>query len=874
MSLSFKSQLNLKMFYLFQITDPIPDPEQTLLSYLREKLHLCGTKLGCGEGGCGACTVMISKYNRNSNFIHNYAVNACLMPVCAVHGLAVTTVEGIGSTKSKIHPVQERIAKSHGSQCGFCTPGFVMSMYSLLRNSPKPSMKDLETAFQGNLCRCTGYRPIIEGYRTFTKEYQNECAMGDKCCKKQEKSVQEGTLNVLFQRSSFMPFDPSQEPIFPPELKMSSELDISTLTFQSDRVKWLRPTTLTDILEIKSLYPFAKIITGNTEVGIEMKIKNMHYPVLISPVLIKEMTNIFVTDKGIHVGASVTLNDLDDFLKTQTKKHPSYQTQIFTSIIDMLQWFAGQQIRNVASIGGNIMTSSPISDLNPIFLAANVELEVGSSDKGIRSLKMDENFFTSYRKNIINPDELLISLNIPFTEKNQYFVAYKQAKRREDDIAIVNAAFNVYFRENSKIIKDIRFAFGGMAPTSILAKNATKKLEGREWNDSFVEEVSNYLKDEIPLSPSAPGGMIQYRRTLTLSLFFKAYLEISSNRLNQIISSKELSGLSVFNALTPKSTQIFEIVKNKEFQTSPLGQPKIHLSAIKQATGEAVYCDDIPRYENELYMSFVLSSKAYAKIILIKYQDALKEPGVHAFYSAKDLSENQIMIGPIVHDEEVFVSTTVTSQGQIIGAIVADTQVNAIRASRMVEVVYEELSPIIITIEDAIKHNSYITKEPRRIIKGNVDEAFENADYMIEGKCRMGGQEHFYLETHACIAIPKDPDEIEIFSSTQHPSETQKLVAHVLGIPLAKVNVKVKRMGGAFGGKESRGMLLACPLAFAAYKLGRPVRCMLNRDEDMLMTGTRHPFYYKYKASCTKGNIKIWRTLEILHFSRITIRKL
>lgn len=822
---------------------------------MREKLRLCGTKLGCGEGGCGACTVMVSKIDRTNNSIYNFAVNACLMPVCAAHGLAITTVEGIGSTKSKIHPVQERIAKSHGSQCGFCTPGFVMSMYSLLRNSPQPSMKDLEIAFQGNLCRCTGYRPIIEGYRTFTKEYQ--CAMGEKCCKNQKKNnnIDENMSDVLFEKNEFMPYDPSQEPIFPPELKLSSQLDEASLIFQSHRVKWLRPTTLSEILDLKSLYPHAKIITGNTEVGIEMKIKNMHYPVLISPVLVYEMTEIYVTNTGIHVGASVTLNDLDEFLKRQLKELPRYQTQIFVAISEMLQWFAGQQIRNVASIGGNLMTSSPISDLNPILLAANSELEVGSSDKGIRFLKMDEKFFTSYRKNTINPDELLIALNIPFTGKHQHFLAYKQAKRREDDIAIVNAAFNVLFNDNTNIVKDIKFAYGGMAPKTIMAKSVSKKLIGLEWNDFLVDEVSNHLRNEIPLAPSAPGGMIQYRRALTMSLFFKAYLEIS-NRLNQQILPKEMSGSTVMHALEPKSTQLFEIVKNKEYHLSPLGKPQVHLSALKQATGEAVYCDDTPRYENELYMSFVLSTKAHAKIVRINYEHALKESGVHAFFSAKDLQQNQMMIGPVVHDEEVFVSTTVTSQGQIIGAIVADTQAIAIRASRMVQVIYEELSPVIITIEDAIKHHSFITKEPRWMIRGDVDEAFKNADHIVEGECRMGGQEHFYLETHAAIAMPKDPDEIEVISSTQHPSETQKLIAHVLGIPLAKVSVKVKRMGGGFGGKESRGMLIACPLALAAYKLGRPVRYMLNRDEDMLMTGTRHPFYYKYKVACTKGEFE------------------
>ncbi|XP_023281444.1 xanthine dehydrogenase/oxidase-like, partial [Seriola lalandi dorsalis] len=129
---------------------------------------LTGTKLGCAEGGCGACTVMLSRYQTHTQQLLHYAVNACLAPLCSLHLVAVTTVEGIGSVARKLHPVQERIARAHGSQCGFCTPGIVMSMYALLRNNPTPKMADVEEAFQGNLCRCTGYRPILEGYKTFT----------------------------------------------------------------------------------------------------------------------------------------------------------------------------------------------------------------------------------------------------------------------------------------------------------------------------------------------------------------------------------------------------------------------------------------------------------------------------------------------------------------------------------------------------------------------------------------------------------------------------------------------------------------------------------------------------------------------------------
>uniref|UniRef100_A0A182JF08 Xanthine dehydrogenase n=1 Tax=Anopheles atroparvus TaxID=41427 RepID=A0A182JF08_ANOAO len=264
-----------------RVVDDCPDPECTLLAYLREKLRLCGTKLGCAEGGCGACTVMVSKVDRKMGQLQHLAVNACLTPVCAMHGMAVTTVEGIGSTRTRLHPVQERIAKAHGSQCGFCTPGIVMSMYALLRSSPVPSMKELEVAFQGNLCRCTGYRPILEGYKTFTKEFGN-CVMGEKCCRNGNGTAGCGTSSEvdheLFQTSEFMPYDPSQEPIFPPELKLSDKLDTDSLVFRTTSTAWYRPTKLNDLLALKKRHTDTKIVVGNTEVGVEVKFKHFESP--------------------------------------------------------------------------------------------------------------------------------------------------------------------------------------------------------------------------------------------------------------------------------------------------------------------------------------------------------------------------------------------------------------------------------------------------------------------------------------------------------------------------------------------------------------------------------------------------------------------
>lgn len=712
-----------------------------------------------------------------------------------MHGLAVTTVEGIGSTKTKLHPVQERIAKAHGSQCGFCTPGIVMSMYTLLRNNPKPNMADLEVAFQGNLCRCTGYRPIIEGYKTFTEEWelpqylrnssqQNGvgCAMGDKCCKLQNKSNDHSNGNnkeeeVLFNHEEFSKYDASQELIFPPELKTTDVFDKQYLIIQGENVVWHRPIDLKTLLQLKASHPDAKLVVGNTEVGVEIKFKNMLYPVIIQPSIISELTELSETPEGVKIGAAVTLIDLENFLKVQINKHQESKTRIFKSIIEMLHWFAGKQIRSVGALGSNIMTGSPISDMIPILMASRAQLDLLSQKRGSRKVTLDGKFFVGYRKSVVESDEILLAINIPFTDSNTFFEACKQARRREDDIAIVNESVCVKFSPHTKIIQDISFGFGGMSYKTVNAPKTQEKLKGMSWSKETLEVAFTSLLEDLPLDPSAPGGMVRYRKSLVLSLFFKIYLTISQKLQNTFpdvtLDQKELSSVNGYSEFELNSSQYFTVVPETRDKTDALQRPIVHMSAFKQATGEAIYCDDIPIQENELYCAFVLSAKAHAKITILDPFEALQMKGVHAFFSAKDLSEHQNITGSVIHDEKVFYSDEVTSQGQIIGMIVADTQNIAQKAAKKVKVGYEELEPVIVSIEDAIKHKSFYKTPNTALIQGDIDDIMKNAQHILEGECRMGGQEHFYLETQACLVIPKaEDDEIEIWSSTQNPTET------------------------------------------------------------------------------------------------------
>uniref|UniRef100_A0A4W6FUF9 Xanthine dehydrogenase/oxidase n=1 Tax=Lates calcarifer TaxID=8187 RepID=A0A4W6FUF9_LATCA len=781
---------------------------------------LTGTKLGCAEGGCGACTVMLSRFQTHTQQLLHYAVNACLAPLCSLHLVAVTTVEGIGSVARKLHPVQERIAKAHGSQCGFCTPGIVMSMYALLRNNPTPKMADMEEAFQGNLCRCTGYRPILEGYKTFTvvRQIYKHTVKTHSCQNTHSHCI----FFFLQDGGYFAPFDPTQEVIFPPELMSLSKGQRSrSLCFRGDRATWLQPDTLEEILRLKWKHPDARVVVGNTEVGIEVKFKNMVYPVILAPSFIPELNSVTHTEDGVVFGAACTLSHMGAVLRQAVETLPPHQTEVFLAVLEQLRWFAGQQIRNVA------VSPSPISDLNPVFMAAGCKLTLMDKD-GSRVVQMDDSFFTGYRRTVLRPQEILVSIEIPYSQKVETFVsAFKQSPRREDDISIVTAAMSVTFTPGSNVVEDLRLSYGGMAATTVLAKRTANRLRGRCWGEELLQEACSTLAEEMTLDPSVPGGMVTYRRTLTLSLFYKFYLTVLQKLRQQMFLIKPKGSYSVISPF------LLQAVPKGRSQDDVLGRPMMHLSAMKQATGEAVYCDDVPLYENELYLSLITSSKAHARIISVDTSAAERLPGVVC-----DSVSFRLMTCPS--------SLQVTCVGHIIGAVVADTQLHAQRAAKAVKIQYEELQPVV-TIQEAIAAQSFY-QPIRTIQKGDPEAGFKQADHVLEGEMHIGGQEHFYLETNATLAVPRGEDgEMELFVSTQSASKTQSLVAKALGVPANRVVVRVKRMGGGFGGKESRTTVLSTVVAVAANKY-RPVRCMLDRDEDMLITGGRHPFYGKYKV--------------------------
>ncbi|XP_068101234.1 aldehyde oxidase 1-like isoform X2 [Hyperolius riggenbachi] len=809
-----------------------------LLSYLRKNLRLTGTKYGCGGGGCGACTVMVSTIHPVSKKIQHYPATACLLPICSLHGMAITTTEGIGNSTTRLHPVQERLAKAHGSQCGFCSPGMVMSMYTLLRNNPEPSIEDILSSLSGNLCRCTGYRPILDGFRTFQKG----------CCldQSQEKNVilEEDSLK-LFEENGLLPLDPTQELIFPPELMLMLNNPKKMIMFHGERITWYSPATLEELLELKMKFPKAPLVVGNTTVGIQMKFGGVFHPVMISPVRISDLYAVSSDNKGITVGAAVSLAHLKHVLAENVSKLPEEKTKIFHALLQQLSTLAGEQIRNMASLGGHVISKGAASDLNPVLAAGGATLYLARKGKS-RTIPLDESFFSGASE--LQPEEIMTSVFIPYSEKNQFVSAFRQAQREENAYAFVIAGMKVQFKDGTDIIKEMNIFYGGVSSTTVYAKNTGKALTGRHWDDDMLDEGCRKLLNDVPISPSAVDGKVEYRRSLIISFLFKFYLQVLQYLQKPVSTSMKapeyLSAIRDFETTAPKTLQVFQEVDSSQPGQDSVGRPVVNQSGIIQATGEAVYVDDMPKVDQELCIAFVTSKKAHAKILSIDDSEALKVPGVVDVIRSKDVPGiNDISgQGPLFSEEEVL------CVGQIICAVVADTPEHARRATAKVKINYEELVPIL-SVEDAVKHNSFFQPD-RQILHGNVEEALKKADHIIEGEIHIGGQEQFYLETNSVLVVPKREEEYDIYISTQDPTTAQLSVAAVLNVPSNRIVSTVKRVGGAFGGKITKPAIFACAAAVAANKTKRPIRCVLERKEDMLMTGGRHPFKAIYKVGC------------------------
>ncbi|CAF4000431.1 unnamed protein product [Rotaria sordida] len=847
---SQSKSMNSLLFYVNgkEIIEHNAEPDWTLLWYLRNKLKLTGPKLGCGEGGCGACTVLISQsINRSSDEIEHRTVNACLAPLCSVDGCHIVTVEGLGSmNKSNIHPIQSRLVELFGSQCGFCTPGVVMSLYGTgtSKNNELSTIQDIEEALDGNLCRCTGYRPILDTAKTFASDI-------DKLPHEESLPFTSTTFDkcLSFAKQNSLPLSQVE---FPEKLRHYIP---QSLHIMGSSIDWYRPLSLSELLQLRHTYrgDASKLVFGNTRVEIERKFKQIKHTCLISLTHIEELQQLKRTADEFYLGAGSTFTRLKLKLIEWTNEKIN-DGGICQALLDQLRYFASTQIRNVASLGGNVITASSISDINPVLQAAGAELELHRADSTEARYISLRDFFLGNGRVSMADNEVLVAIHIPLPNpSSKWFLrSYKQARRRDDSKGIVSAGFQVQLEQLDSLdgqwqIISICLSFGGMSSTTIMAKNTQQQLVGLAWTRITINKAFKLILQELPLDEQTPGGQSEYRRTLVQSFLFKFYAYVC---VELRLSTTDSSFLSIARPFHRSISHGQQTIPERPSSQKTVGTSLPHQSAYLQTTGKAIFIDDMPSLINTLHAALVLSTQPNAKIKNIDIGAASQVPGFVSFVSYSDVPGSN-KIGVMELDEEVFVSSIAPCIGAIIGVVVCESEQEALVASKLVQIEYELLTPTILTIQDAIHNESYFGDE-MCLRQGDVNKGFADAKHILEETLWIGGQEHFYLESNSYMVIPSNDDkELTLYLGTQNPSTTQDLIALVLGRDVSRITCHVKRIGGAFGGKESRSIPPCAAIAVAAVKTGRPVRLTLDRHTDISITGHRHPFKIEYKVGFT-----------------------
>jgi len=460
-----------------------PDPNKTVLDYVRNDLKKNGTKEGCAEGGCGACTVVLGELE-NSKLVYK-SINSCISFLPSINGKHLILVEDLMSKKNELHPIQEAMVKFHGSQCGFCTPGFIMSLFAMYKNFKKFDDEIIEETLSGNLCRCTGYRPIIDAAKSLNNKRDN-----DHFKKDQTKII------TLLKKIN------------------NNEVEI----FYKNK-KYFSPKSLNNLKKIIKKNPHSYFLSGGTDLSLEVTKLRGEIKSIISLNSVKELKFVKKNKNYIEVGAGVSLYDFQNIIK-------SYYLDFY----NILKRYGSVQIRNVGTVSGNIVTASPIGDTLPLLLSLDAVIKIQTKDT-LKIIPLDQ-FFISYRKTKLKKGDFVYSVKIPINKKN-YFKAYKISKRFDDDISTVCASFNLLIKKN-KIVK-AKIAYGGMSEIPKRATSIEKILDNSIFSKELFLKAQNLIKDDFsPIDDMRASR--NYRIEIAKNLLMKFFYEISTKkniRINQ-----------------------------------------------------------------------------------------------------------------------------------------------------------------------------------------------------------------------------------------------------------------------------------------------------------------------------------------------------
>ncbi|KAF2885005.1 hypothetical protein ILUMI_21179 [Ignelater luminosus] len=810
-------------------TSDLP-PETSLNTYLRKYSHLTGTKYMCLEGGCGSCVVAATVMDPVTNREVIIAVNSCLVPIYSCSGWKIHTSESIGNEKSGYHPVQQKLVQFNGTQCGFCSSGMVMNMYALYE-SGNFTMKDVENSFGGNMCRCTGYRPILSAFKSLAADASSDllgkCADIEdiRVCKKTQGQCKQNCLTPCIKRSQAHYYD-------------------------FGKSRWVKVFSVNEIFDVMKSSPDASymLVGGNTATGVYKRTKEPD--VYIDITSVKTLLEHSISNDSLVLGANMSLTNAMNLFYKLAKEDSKFS--YLENLGDHIDLIANVPVRNTGTLAGNIFTKHEYQQFpSDIFLILET---VGAT---LTIVGIDQQEVTKNLVDFLSFDmkhKIIKSITLPSLDASYKYESYKIMPRAQNAHALVNAGFLLKLDDSNKV-ESARIVYGSINPSFIHAQNSEAYLTGKNlFENETLQGVFETLDKELVPDFVLPDPPPEFRKQLAIALMYKFILSITPDDKK---SARNKSGGAKLVRPVSSGTQDYETNES----LYPLTQPIPKLEALAQCSGQAKYIMDMHDEPGQLYGAFVLAKATACSVISkIDTTEALKLPGVVAFYDKNDIPGENNFMPKKASDlfsvpEEIFCSGVVKYYFQSVGLIVATSQEIAENAAELVNVSYVEGKETpYFTIREMIAKNP----EGKINLAVKVEAKSKGSDvkHVIKGKFDVSWQYHYQMETQCCAVIPGE-DGLDIYPSTQSLNLAQTSAANALNIPVNKINVFVRRIGGAYGSKISRNSLVSCAAAIAAYKLQKPVKLQMSLITNMNVIGKRNPCAADYEVGVDeKGSIQ------------------
>ncbi|XP_063993362.1 uncharacterized protein LOC135171021 [Diachasmimorpha longicaudata] len=803
---------------LYTITDEIR-PETSLNVFIRDHALLRGTKAMCHEGGCGVCIVAAEIHGEA------LAVNSCLVPVLICNGWKIKTIEGIGSKKMGYHKAQATLAGMNGSQCGYCSAGMVMNMYSLME-SKKNTMKEIENSFGSNICRCTGYRPILEAFRSLASDAEPQMA--------QKVQDIEDLYSLKKCPRSGQPCERIEDE---PEVLMA----VQEIRMEFGNVKFQKVLDLENLFAVFASNPDATYVLngGNTAHGVYRLQKPDIYIDLND---VGDLRRVEKTADSLILGGNVTLSTLKNTLIQFCEDPGFHHLRQLANHVDLI---ASVAVRNIGTVAGNLMIKHKHhefpSDLFLMLETAGAEIHILESP----GQKIVVNFMDFLTLDMNH--KIIYSLVLPALTPDHIFRSYKVMPRAQNAHAYVNSGFLFKLDAGGKVLEKPNILFGGIRPDFLHAKATEDFLNGKSLLDKDVFKQSmEILTSEVLPDHILPDYSPEFRKTLAQGLFYRFVLSLKPEDLDEKLRS---GGTPLDRELSSGKCD-YETDKN----IWPYNKPLPKVDSIYQTSGEAQYINDIPPQPHEVFCAFVLSKIHSGRITSIDATEALEMKGVTAFLGAKDVPGKNLCIDTAnkklfgACDELLFAEDVVTYAGQPIGMICADTQLLAHEAAQTVVVHYKEIpnEKPVITNQDAIACSD--KERIKECINAPAAKKGDNpVQQVIKGTFNCGSQYHFTMEPQSCVCIPTE-DGMDVYPATQYVDLTHASIASCLGISNNRINISVRRLGGSYGAKLLQSTFISCACAVAAYVLNRPARFIMTIESNMMTIGKRFPVKHDYEV--------------------------